>query len=582
MTNGNISMVATGQAGFTQALKVAQGQLPPDLVLRGGQIIDVFSGTLLNADVALYDGLIVGVGDYEGPTLEVAGQYICPGFIDGHLHLESTMLVPPEFARAVLARGTTAVIADPHEIANVWGARGLEYMLTVSDGLPLDIFFMLPSCVPATHLETSGASLGPAELAAFKNRRRVLGLAEMMNFPGVLHGDPEVIEKLLLFADRCIDGHAPLLSGKGLNAYRLAGPASDHECTEPAEAREKLSRGFYLMIREGSQARNLRDLLPAVTSQSLRRCLLVTDDCHPCDLRERGHVDHLLRQAVAAGLDPVSALTLVTLNPAEYFGLRRRGAVAPGFRADLVVLDDLKEFRVAKVFKNGELVAEHGECRRNGATVAAPAGEGAFQVRGLTLESFRIPAAGNEVKVIRLIPGQLLTDQVISPTPARDHCVVADPLQDVLKCAVVERHHGTGNIGLGLVQGFGLQQGALASSVAHDSHNIVVVGADDADMLLAAQRLCALGGGLVVAAQGRVVAELPLPVAGLMSPEPLAVVAARHSGVTAASRALGCRLADPFMALSFLALPVIPRLKLTDKGLVDVESFKIVSLFGRD
>jgi len=568
--------------GLQRRLRVARGELPPDLVLRGGQVVDVFTGTLQTADVAFCDGLIAGVGDYDGPAVEVRGRFVSPGCIDGHLHLESTMLTPPEFCRAVVPRGTMAVVADPHEIANVLGPRGLDYMLAASGDLPVEIFFMLPSCVPATHLETAGAHLGVRELELFRGHPRVLGLAEVMNVPGVLGGDPEVLGKLLLFGDRRIDGHAPLLRGRGLNAYRLAGMASDHECTTLAEAQEKLVRGFYLMMREGSQAKNLRDLLPAATPAARRRCLLVTDDCHPCDLAEAGHVDQLLRRAVAEGLDPVSALTMVTLNPAEYFGLRDRGALAPGFRADVVVWEDLTEFRAAQVYKHGVLVAEAGECVADLSREAVPPPEGTFRVRGLSPESFRLAAAGEMAKVIGLVPGQLLTTKLVRPTPVRGREVASDPEQDILKLAVVERHRGTGNVGLGLVQGFGLRQGALASSVAHDSHNIVVVGVDEADMQVAVERLIALGGGLVVAAGGAVHAEVPLPVAGLMSPEPLAMVAGRHRRATAAARELGCRLDDPFMALSFLALPVIPELKLTDEGLVDVNRFQIVPLFGED
>lgn len=565
-----------------QRILAARGKIPPDLVLTGGTLVNVFTGTLMNLDVALFDGVIVGLGNYDGPRFDVRGQYIAPGLIDGHVHLESTMLTPPEFARAVVPRGTTAVVVDPHEIANVLGTRGIDYILSASEGLPLDIFVMLPSCVPATHLETSGAALGPAELKKYRRRPRVLGLAEMMNFPGVTSGVTEVLEKVALFADDPVDGHAPRLSGPDLQAYRLAGIGSDHECTQLAEAQEKLALGFRLMIREGSQAKNLRDLLPAVTPVTAHRTLLVSDDCHPADLLERGHIDHLVRKAISLGLDPITAITMASLNAAEYFRLSDRGAVAPGYIADLVILDDLEKFRVNKVLKNGRLVAEKGQLREDVALPASSPPESAMHVRGLAQESFQIPARDKRVKVIRLVPGQILTNKAVLPTPVRDGQVVADIKEDVLKLAVIERHHRTGNIGLGLVQGFGLQQGALASSVAHDSHNIIVVGTNDADLLRAAEHLIALGGGLAVIANGQVIADLPLPVAGLMSPESLETVAAQHVRVRAASHDLGGVLADPFMALSFLALPVIPELKLTDLGLVDVDRFQIVSLFGEE
>jgi adenine deaminase len=575
-------MNAITLAQLQKRILAAQGKEPVDLVLRGGQIADVFQGCLIKGDVAVLDGVIVGLGEYDGPTLDVSGKVICPGLMDGHLHLESTMLSPAEFARAAVGHGTTAVMVDPHEIVNILGASGLDYILSFYDRLPLDLFVLLPSCVPATGLETSGADFGPAALERYRGHPGVLGLAEVMNFPGVLAGDPGVLAKIRLFSQGVVDGHAPLLRGKGLNAYRVAGIGSDHECTELAEAQEKLARGFYLMVREGSTAKNLADLLPAVTPASLRRTMLVTDDCHPEDLWQRGHLDQLIKKAVALGCPPVAALTMATLNPAEYFRLWDRGAVAPGYQADLVVVNNLEEFQVEKVFKKGRLVAESGcltvDCSQ-GPAHTLPA---SLRVAKLSPHSFVIPAASDTIMVIGLIPGQLLTARLVLPTPAKAGLVQADPERDLLKLAVVERHHGTGNVGLGLVQGFGLQRGALASSVAHDSHNLIVVGATDHDMWVAVRHLMDTGGGLAVVADGEVLADLPLPLAGLMSLEPLAHVAARQAAVTRASRVLGVVLPDPFMALSFLALPVIPALKLTDRGLVDVDRFDFVPLFGAD
>ena len=563
-------------------LLVARGDAPADLVLAGGLVANVYTGKWQKLDVALFDGIIAGLGDYEGPRMEIQGGYLMPGFIDGHLHLESSMLTPRELARALLPLGTTSVVADTHEIANVWGVAGLDYLLAASRGLPLDFFFMLPPCVPASPLETAGANLSAADLAGYRRHPRVLGLAEVMNFPGVVGGEAGLLQKLALFPQGPVDGHAPLLSGRGLNAYRLAGISSDHECTRLTEAREKLDLGFYLMLREGSLAKNLADLLPAVTPASLRRTMLVTDDCHPEDLLESGHLNALLKKAVALGLDPMQAIIMVTLNPAEYFRLRDRGAVAPGLKADLVVAADLQEFRVNQVFKDGKLMVDGGRLLAEPPFPAAPVPATAFRVQEVPVEALSPAAAGDLVKVIGLIPGQLLTEKRVLPAPVRDGRLVADPAQDLLKLAVVERHHGTGNLGLGLVQGFGLRRGACASSVAHDSHNIVVVGAEEADMLQAVRHLTALGGGLAVVADGRVLADLPLPIAGLMSPRPLNEVASAYSRLQAAYRELGGTLQDPFMALSFLALPVIPELKLTDLGLVDVGRFQLVSLWEED
>ena len=563
-------------------LRVARGEEPAELVLTGGRVANVYTGEWQETDVALYDGVIAGLGDYAGPRLRVTGRYILPGLIDGHLHMESSMLTPRELARALLPLGTTTVVADPHEIANVWGTRGLDYLLDSSAGLPVDFFFMLPSCVPATPLETSGACLEARDLEPYRRHPRVLGLAEVMNFPGLVSGDPGLLAKLALFPKGPVDGHAPLLSGKTLNAYRLAGIGSDHECTALAEAQEKLRLGFYLMLREGSLAKNLSDLLPAVTPANLRRTMLVTDDSHPEDLARTGHLNHLLRQAVSWGLDPLAAITMVSLNPAEYFRLRDRGAVAPGLAADLIVVEDLKEFHIDKVLKNGNLVVDHGKLVTELEAPPIPAPTSSMDVKGLHLEAFSPPATGSLTKVIGLVPGQLLTEKRFLAAPVREGRLATDSARDILKLAVVERHHGTGHLGLGLVQGFGLRQGALAASVAHDSHNIVVVGVNETDMLQAVRHLVDLGGGMAVVAGGRVVADLALPIAGLISPEPLEQVAASYGALKEAYRGLGGTLPDPFMALSFLALPVIPALKLTDLGLVDVDRFQVVPLFGLD
>jgi adenine deaminase len=563
-------------------LQAARGEIEADLVIVGGLIGNVYTGEWIRQNVALYDGIIVGLGDYEGPLMEVPGCYLVPGFIDGHVHIESSMLTPRELARALVPLGTTTIVADPHEIANVWGTHGLDYLLAASEGLPLDIFFMLPPCVPASSLSTSGANLEVADLSPYGVHPRVLGLAEVMNFPGTVAGETQILEKVALYPRGPVDGHAPLLSGKALNAYRLAGVGSDHECTKLSEAQEKLRLGFTLMIREGSLAKNLAELLPAVTPATLPHSLLVTDDCHPEDLMRRGHLDHLLRLAVSQNLDPLAAITMVTLNPANYFAISDRGAIAPGLAGDLVALQDLGEFRVEKVWKNGRLMAEAGLLLPEAKLPSYPAPFSPLQVDFLDPKVLSPRVTEDLIKVIGLVPGQLLTEKLVLATPVRDGHLGTDLERDLLKLAVVERHHRSGRTGLGLVKGFGIKKGALASTVAHDSHNLVLMGASDEDMVVAAKHLVKLGGGLAVVSEGKVLADLPLPVAGLLSPAPLEEVAQAHTRLKEAYRSLGGILADPFMTLSFLSLEVIPALKLTDLGLVDVNRFQVVPIFGED
>lgn len=561
-------------------IRAAQGEIPPELVLKNGRVVNLFTGEILRADVAIQEGVIAGVGRYDGPRVrDVEGLYIAPGFMDGHFHIESSLLAPAALAEAVLPHGTTAIVADPHELANVLGTAGIRYLIEASESLPVDFYFMLPSCVPATPLESSGAALAAADLLPLKEAPRVLGLAEMMNYPGVLGGDPGVLEKLLAFAGTPRDGHAPLLTGGALNAYIAAGLGSDHECTELDEAREKLRLGMHIMIRQGTQAKNLSALLPLVTARTLPHCSLVTDDLHPHDILRRGHLDGVMNLAIAAGLDPLWAVAMTTLNPARYFGLRDRGAVAPGCRADLVLLRDINPIRVAAVYKNGELICEGGEVFLPPKRERAPAPPATMNVKPYGTDAFALPASGRRVRVIDLIPDQILTAQLVCDAPVRDGHLVQDSRRDLLKVAVIERHRGTGRIAVGLVRGFGLKRGALASSVAHDSHNIICVGVSDAAMVDAAKAVEAMGGGLAVATGDGGGAELPLPIGGLMSDRPLAEVAQRWEALRDAARDLGCSLAEPFMQLSFLALPVIPALKITDRGLVDVDRFEIVKLF---
>ena len=565
-----------------ERIKAARGEIPADLVLKGGRVVNVFSGTLEDHDVAVHRGFVVGVGSAYHGREEVelpTGYCISPGLMDGHIHIESSMLLPSRLAAALLAHGTTAIVSDPHEIANVMGVEGIRLMLRDSESIPFDVFFMAPSCVPATHLETSGSSLDGPALQELKKEPRILGLAEMMNFPAVLAGDEEVLKKLAAFADSPLDGHAPSLRGKDLQAYVCAGIRSDHESTDRDEALEKMKSGMMILIREGSTARNLEELIPLVHSGNARRFCLVSDDLHPADLLRRGHLDHLLKRAVVGGVNPVTAIQMASLNPAEYFGCRDRGAVAPGYRADLVVFNSLDDFTVHRVYKDGRLIVEDGSLLEFPHREPALSFDHPFQIPLLHPDRFRIRKEGETARVMEVIPGQIVTRACREAVSSRGDWVVADPRADILKIAVVERHTGSGRIGLGLVRGFGLKRGALASSVAHDSHNVIAVGVSDEDLCRAVEEVRDMGGGMVAVAEGRSLARTPLEVGGLMSRLSLRELTVELEDLARAAAELGCALDEPFMALSFLALPVIPELKLTDRGLVDVREFKVVGLF---
>jgi adenine deaminase len=567
---------------LTRFLPIARGDESADLVLRNGRVINVFTGEIVHADVAIAGDTIVGVGpDYVArKEIDLGGRTICPGLIDGHVHIESAMVTPLQFARAVVPNGTTTVVADPHEIANVVGADGIRYMLDASRGLPLTVYVNLPSCVPATHMGTAGAELTADDLLALADLERVIGLAEFMNVPGAVLGLPGALEKLVAFQGRVIDGHAPGVSGKWLQAYVGAGPGSDHECTTAEEMLEKLRLGMIVLVRESTAARNLRALVPAITSHNSRRCAFSTDDRHPADLLDEGHLDHLVRLAIAEGLDPIAAIQMATLNAAEWFRLWDRGAIAPGRRADLVVLSNLKDFHAEMVFSGGVLVAQEGE----------PVGDwpepiiddshvrDTIHIDWEQLD-FVIPAVKERVRIIGVVPDQVVTEHLVEPVKIVGGMAVAAPERDLLKIAVIERHWGTGRVGLGFVRGLGLSQGALAGSVGHDAHNLIVAGCDDGSMMTATRAVADLGGGLVVAVEGEVLASVGLPIAGLMSDRPVETVRQQMDHLMAVARELGSPLHDPFMALSFLALEVIPALKLTDQGLVDVEAFDFVPLF---
>lgn len=561
--------VAAGCAEKRRLIEVATGRCRAPLVLKHAVYVNVFSNELCTGDIALCDGYVAGIGTYSGETeLDMTGRIVCPGFIDAHIHLESSLVSPREFARAVLPHGTTAVVTDPHEIANVLGADGISYILQATEGLPLDVRVMLPSCVPATGFEEAGAVLDEEDIAPFYSHGRVLGLAEMMNAFGVTHGDEDVLKKLAAASlrGRPIDGHAPGLHGAELNAYIAAGVRTDHECAEAAEALEKLRLGQYIMIRDGTAAKNLAALAPLLSQQYASRCVFCTDDKHPSDLLQQGHMDEILRQAVCRhGVDPILAVKAASFQAAQLFGMTERGAIAPGYAADLVVVEDLKQFRVQQVFCKGTLWYDCGVLRELPQPKIAPEllrrAHDTFRVRRLRAEDFSAAGARG---VIGMVSGQIVTTDA-----GRAAC--ADPAADILKIAVIERHHGTGHIGLGYLRGYGLRRGAVATSISHDSHNLIVVGANDADMAFAANRTVENGGGITVAEDGAVLGEVVLQVAGLMSDGDLPTVNAALEQAKAAAHGLGVNEGiDPFMTLSFMSLPVIPALRLTTRGMVDV------------
>ena len=572
-----------GRIDKSRLLAAARGDEPADLLLRNGRIVNVFTGLIEQSDIAIWRDRIAGIGPGYAARQEVdlGGAYVMPGLIDAHVHIESSLLVPAQFAAAVLPHGVTSVVADPHEIGNVAGVPGIRYMAAACAGLPLSVFLMAPSCVPATAMESNGAQLEAADLAPLLEAGIVHGLAEMMNYPGVTGGDPAILAKLEAFRGRPVDGHAPSWLGQALNAYVAAGVGTEHECTSVAEAQEKLSRGLYILIRQATNAQNLRTLLPLVTPANSRRICFCTDDRVPADLLDEGSIDFMVRQAIGFGIDPVTAIQLATLNVAECYGLGDRGAIAPGRRADLLICDDLRDLRPRQVYAGGQLAAEAGRLVMAAAlpTVPVPASVDASVNVAWADVDFRILAQGQFMHVIGSLPDQLVTEDRVLPVRRVDGLAAADPGRDILKMAVIERHHATGNVGLGFIQGIGLTRGAMAGTVAHDHHNLVVIGADDASMRQAAQAVADLGGGLVVVAGGAVQAALPLPVGGLMSDRPIAEVRAGYDALRSAAAALGSPLHDPFMAMSFMALEVIPKLKLTDRGLIDVEQFAPVELF---
>ena len=562
-------------------IKTAKGEEKADLVIKNAQIINVLSEEIYEADVAIKDGIIAGVGHgYIGETeIDAKGAYLSPSFIDGHVHIESSMLLPSEFAKMVVPSGTTTVIADPHEISNIIGLHGISFMREASKDLPLDVYMMLPSCVPASPYETSGFELNSYDLSMLIDSPWVLGIAEMMNFPGVVNLNSEVLSKIKLGLEKRkrIDGHAPYLSDKDLCAYIASGVTSDHECTNPSEALEKLRLGMYIMVREGSAAKDLDALIPVLKQSPTRKCIFVTDDRYPSALKE--HINLMVRRAVEQGVDVIKAIQMASINTAEYFGLKNLGAIAPGYKADMLLLDNLVDFKPSAVIKNGLVVAEKGKMISEIKNKSLSSLRGTVNIRWIDKEELKIPAKSNKVKAIEVTDGQLVTKCVEANIKVENGYAVSNLEDDVVKILVIERHKASGNIGKGFVKGFGLKSGAIASTVAHDSHNMIVIGTNDDDMFKAIKALVETQGGKVVVKNGEIVSRLELPIAGLMSEESAQTVIEKTESLQDALKLVECNLKEPFMTMAFLSLSVIPEIKLTDKGLMDVMNCEFTELF---
>lgn len=563
-------------------IDAATKRIKPDKVLKGGFVVNVFSGKIVKADVAILDGKIVGVGEYDGiENIDVNGKYVIPGLIDTHLHIESTMLTPAEFCKAVIPYGTTTIIADPHEIANVLGFDGVKYMIEQTKGLPINAHFMLPSCVPATFFENAGAVIDSKQINEHINDPDIFGLAEFMNFVGVVMGDEECLAKIQAAHDagKIVDGHAPEIQGESLNAYAGAGIKTEHECTTVEDMLRKIDSGMYIQLRQGSATRNVATLVKGVTPQNMRRCVFCTDDRHIDSLLYEGHLNYNLKIAVENGLDPVSAVIMATLNAAECYGLKGYGAIAPGYAADIVIMNDLKDFAADMVFFKGELVARQGKPLFEAKAKPDYRVLNTVRVKEVTPADFEIYSNSDKVHAIGLIPANVVTKkEVVQVKRNPDNSVIIKDT-DLLKLAVVERHKNTGNIGKGLIKNYGLKNGAIAQTIAHDSHNIIVLGDNNEDMALAVNSLRELGGGLIIVSQGKVLGSLKLEVAGLMTAQPIEKVNEEFQKMIKLAHSLGVsKEVEPFMTLSFLALPVIPSLKLTDKGLFDVDKFAFIPL----
>lgn len=561
-------------------IDIAGGRTKASLVLKNCRIINVFTHEIISGDIAIEDDRIAAIGEYEGvKEIDLQGKYVAPGLIDGHLHIESSMVTPKQFAKAILPHGTTTIIADPHEIANVCGLDGIDYILRESEDIPLDVFVMLPSSVPATSFENSGAKLGAGDLEKIINRERVLGLGELMDYPSVIGGEEEVLEKIRIAEGKIKDGHGPEISGKELNAYVTAGIKTEHECSTTEEMIERIRLGMYVQIREGSAARNLRELIKGVNKENLSRVLFCTDDRHPEDILEHGHIDNNVRMAIDNGIDPIAAIKIATLNAAQCYKLYDRGAIAPRYLADIIVFDDLKDFKIKQVFKNGKLVSENGKALFTVKDNRDMRVLNTVNLGKVTENMLKIKMKSDIANVIKLMPHSLVTKGVIRKVDVEGGFFKYHKSLDILKIAVIERHRGTGNIGLGLVEDFKLRNGAIASTVAHDSHNLIVVGDNDRDILVAIEEIDKIGGGITISSQGKVLKSLELPIAGLISDKSLDIVNSDLKEMLEIAYSMGVnREIDPFMTLSFLALPVIPELKITDMGLFDVNKFDFIDL----
>nr|WP_212031217.1 adenine deaminase [Cytobacillus depressus] len=566
-------------------IDVAAKRIPADLIIKNGNIVNVFTREIIIDHIAIVDGFIAGIGDYEGKeTIDATGKYIIPGLIDGHVHIESAMVTPAEFANVVLPHGVTTVIADPHEIANVSGIEGIEFMLNASEGIPLDVFLMLPSCVPATPFENAGAKLGAKQLEPLYNHPRVLGLGEVMDFPSVSQNDENMLNKLVdaSLKGKCIDGHAAGIDSDGINVYMSAGIKTDHECVTAEEALDRLRKGMYVMLREGSAAKDLIALLKAVNENNARRCLFVTDDKHLDELICEGSIDYNVKLAIKEGLDPLLAIQIATLNAAECFGLKTKGAIAPGYEADLLVVSDLKTMDIEKVYKGGKLAAANGKVvsETHSLVTPVPSITNSVNINSISINQLQINIQdGNKANIIGIIPNMIVTKHLNEEVDTKNGHFQYNTSKDQLKMAVVERHKMTGNIGLGIIKGLGIKNGAIASTVAHDSHNIVAAGTSDEDLIKAIQLTAEMKGGLVIVQDGNMLSSLSLPIAGLISDQPAQMVNEKLAELNDALVKIGCTMEfNPFVTLSFMALPVIPELKLTDIGLFDVKSFKHISV----
>ena len=568
-----------------ELIAAARGDTESDLVLKNGNILNVFTGEIETADVAIKDGTIIGIGTYNGKEqIDVSDKYICPGLIDGHIHIESSMISPAEFSKAVLPHGTTAVVADPHEIANVAGVEGIEYMIEAARDLPIDIFYMLPSCVPATGMDESGAVLKAEDLDRFYQNSGVKGLAELMNFYGTVRGDEDILDKIAgaVKAGKAIDGHAPGLSGNDLNAYIVAGVGSDHECSNTDEALLKLRRGQWVMVREGTAAKNMDKLLPMFDDMYCDRCMVVSDDKHAGDIVKFGHMDYVVRKAVRSGKKASNAVKMASLNPSRYFDLGKRGAIAPGYIADILVVSDFDLFKVEMVFKNGKLVARDGQVTADIKSRINPEDYprvyNSFNLDPVKPEDLALKQKGSKKRVIELVKNEILTREVIVPAELDKSPSGIQIDKDILKIAVIERHRRTGHIGIGFVRGYGIQKGAIASSVAHDSHNIIVVGTNDEDMAVAANSVLGNNGGLSIAQDGKVLSSMALPIAGLMSEMEASESEDLLIEMKVMAKHMGCKQGiDPFMTLAFTALPVIPKIRILTQGVFDVDTQSYVS-----